>query len=91
MKTQYTNTTPESKMIGDTKVWGKTEKVQRVVDDLMTGASPELRESLAEVNTKRTLKERRPERQKLTQGLRSGNPARRAEAEKALGTKGRKK
>lgn len=47
MKTQYTNTTPESKMIGDTKVWGKTEKVQRVVDDLMTGASPELRESLS--------------------------------------------
>lgn len=91
MKTQYTITTPDTKMIGTTKVWGKAKKVQRTVDDLMPGASPELRESLAEVNTKRVLKERRTERQKLTQGLRSGNPARRAEAEKALCMKGRKK
>lgn len=55
MKTHYTNTTPDSKMIGDTKAWGKTEK--------------------------------RQERKRLTQALRSGNPARRAEAEKALGKK----
>lgn len=87
MKTHYTNTTPDSKMIGDTKAWGKTEKVKRVVDDLMSGASTEFRERLSEVDVKRVLKEKRQERKRLTQALRSGNPARRAEAEKALGKK----
>ena len=91
MKTQHINNTPASKMIGNTKMWGKTEKVQNVIDDLKKGASPELRESLNEASHTQLLKEKRQERERLTQALRSGNPARRDEAEKALGRKRRKK